>query len=264
MATDVAFAVGVLMLLGKRVPLSLKVFLLTLAIADDLGAITVIALFYPKTVHFGYGLASLLLCVGLWIFRNWLVGRLWLFSLVGVALWITTHHSGIHASIVGAAVGLLTPLDAEPSRKSVSEKLEQAFGPCSNYVVLPLFAFASAGVVLSADAFTHPSSLSVMWGIGLGLVAGKMIGIVGATWLMIRLGQARLPHDAGWRHMAGVGLIAGIGFTVSIFMTELAFGADDQLMRSAKISIFMASIVSAVLGSAVLSKAKRPVTGTIR
>lgn len=257
-ATDIAFAVGVLMLLGKRVPLSLKLFLLTLAIADDIGAIIVIALFYAKIIHFGYLLVSLLLMVGLWVFRKWLTGRLWLFSAVGVVLWITTHHSGIHASIVGAALGLLAPHATRPSELSVAERLEHACLPFSTFIAVPMFAFASAGVVLSMGAFAAPASGSVMWGIILGLVVGKMVGIVSATWLMVRLGQARLPHDTGWSHMVGVGLIAGIGFTVSIFITELAFGDNAQLLQTAKISIFIASAVSAVLGSAVLLRIKKP------
>ena len=257
-ATDIAFAVGVLMLLGKRVPLSLKLFLLTLAIADDIGAIIVIALFYAKIIHFGYLFVSVLLLVGLWISRKWLIGRLWVFSVFGVVLWITTHHSGIHASIVGAALGLLAPMKNGPSGISVAEKLEHACLPFSTFIALPMFAFASAGVVLSVDAFTNPSSSSVMWGIGFGLVVGKMVGIVGATWLMVRYGKARLPSDTRWSHIVGVGLIAGIGFTVSIFITELAFGAHEYLLQTAKISIFIASAVSAALGSIVLLQAKKP------
>jgi len=251
-ATDIAFAVGVLMLLGKRVPLSLKLFLLTLAIADDIGAIIVIALFYAEVIHGGYLFASLLLIVGLWVFRKWLIGRLWLFSAVGVVLWITTHHSGIHASIVGAALGLLAPHATKPSEISVAERLEHACLPISTFVALPMFAFASAGVVLSLGAFDGSASGSVMWGIVCGLVAGKMLGIVGATWLMVVFGKARLPKDTGWAHIYGVGLIAGIGFTVSMFVTELAFGHNEPLLQIAKISIFMASAGSAVLGSIVL------------
>ncbi len=256
-ATDIAFAVGILTLLGKRVPLSLKLFLLTLAIADDIGAIIVIALFYAEIIHFGYLFASILLVVGLWVFKSRLTGKLGLFVCLGIVLWITTHLSGIHASIVGAAMGLLAPLSKTPKGRSVAEKLEKSFLPASTFVALPVFAFANAGVVLTSRAFTEPASGSVMWGIILGLVIGKTVGIVAATWLMVRLGKARLPRGTSWPQITGVGLIAGIGFTVSIFVTELAFGASAPLIETAKISIFIASAISALFGSIVLIKARQ-------
>lgn len=256
-ATDIAFAVGILMLLGKRVPLALKLFLLTLAIADDIGAIFVIALFYAEIIHYGYLFASIIILIATWIFRKKLTGRVELFIVIGAILWVTTHLSGIHASIVGAAIGLLAPLPQADSGRSVAERLEKLFLPISTFVVLPVFAFANAGVVLSSNIFTNHASISVIWGVILGLAVGKVVGIVAATWLMVKIGAARLPNNTTWSHIIGVGFIAGIGFTVSIFMTELAFGSNEQLLETAKISIFIASIISALLGSAVLLKAKR-------
>jgi NhaA family Na+:H+ antiporter len=256
-ATDIAFAVGILMLLGKRVPLALKLFLLTLAIADDIGAIFVIALFYAEIIHYGYLFASIIILIATWIFRKKLTGRVELFIVIGAILWVTTHLSGIHASIVGAATGLLAPLPQADSGRSVAERLEKLFLPISTFVVLPVFAFANAGVVLSSSIFTNHASISVIWGVILGLAVGKVVGIVIATWLMVKIGAARLPNNTTWSHIIGVGFIAGIGFTVSIFMTELAFGANEQLLETAKISIFIASIISALLGSAILLKAKR-------
>lgn len=255
-ATDIAFAVGILMLLGNRVPLSLKIFLLTLAIADDLGAIVVIGLFYAEIIHYGYLLFSVALLLSLWLFRRQLIGRAWLLLALGAVLWTTTHLSGIHASIVGVALGLLAPISGPPGEVSVAEKFERAFLPLSTFVALPVFAFANAGIVLTANTFANPASPSVMWGIILGLTLGKMLGITAATWLMVRFGKARLPDGVGWPHIVGVGFIAGIGFTVSLFITDLAFGRNVPLLETAKISIFVASALSALLGFVVLKRTK--------
>lgn len=256
-ATDIAFALAVLALLGHRVPLSLKTFLLTLAIADDIGAIIIIALFYAEIIHYGYLAASVILLIGLWVIRKRLSRNMALFLALGAVLWITTHKSGIHASIVGTAIGLLAPVSAKPNRRLISEQLEKTSLPISTFIVLPVFAFANAGVVLSMRAFENPVSLQVMAGIILGLVYGKVIGIVGASWLLVKFAGAELPQFTTWRHIMGVGLIAGIGFTVSIFITELAFGSNAQLIEAAKISIFIASGISAVLGAALLLTAKK-------
>lgn len=256
-ATDIAFAVGILMLLGKHVPFSLKIFLLTLAIADDIGAIIVIALFYAEIIHVGYLIFSIGLLVGLWLFRHKLAGKAWLLLLLGAILWTTTHNSGVHASIVGVALGLLAPMSVADSEASVAERLERTFLPVSTFIVLPAFAFANAGVVLSTHALTNPSTSSVLWGVVLGLAFGKMIGITLAIWLMVRFGSARLPTGASWKHMIAVGFIAGIGFTVSLFITELAFGSNTQLLETAKVGIFIGSALSALFGSLILLRAKQ-------
>jgi Na+:H+ antiporter, NhaA family len=255
-ATDIAFAVGILMLLGNRVPSALKVFLLTLAIADDIGAIIVIALFYAEIIHYGYLLASVALLLGLWLFRRFFVGRATLLMSFGIVLWLTTHFSGIHASIVGVALGLLAPMSGSAKQATVAEKFERTFLPISTFIALPVFAFANAGIMLSIEIFDS-SSGPVMWGIILGLVVGKMVGITGATWLLVRSGRAKLPEEIGWPHIVGVGFIAGIGFTVSLFITELAFGSNEHLIETAKISIFIASALSAAFGSFILLKSSR-------
>lgn len=254
-ATDIAFAVAILALLGRRVPVSLKIFLLTLAIADDIGAIIVIALFYAEIIHFGYLFTSIILVIGLFLFRKHLTDRLFLIVVAGVTLWLTTHFSGIHASIVGVAIGLLAPVNSSKYKVSVSEKVEKMLLPVTTFIVLPLFAFANAGFVFSSQAFD--TNQSVLWGIILGLVIGKVVGITVASWLLIRLGIADLPVDFRWRHIIGVGFIAGIGFTVSIFITELAFADNSSLISTAKVSIFIASAISALLGTAVLIKPSR-------
>jgi NhaA family Na+:H+ antiporter len=248
--------VAVLTILGPRVPQSLKIFLLTLAIADDIGAIFVIALFYAEIINYWFlGLSAGILVV-FWLFRKQLATKMTWFILFGLVLWLTTHLSGIHASIVGAALGLIAPV-ATKSRTSITKQLEDFFLPVSTYAVLPLFAFANAGVVLSTKVFGNATSVLVIIGIVLGLVLGKMLGILGASWLMVKLGKASLPEDTKWLHIIGVGFIAGIGFTVSIFITELAFRGNNELIESAKIGIFIASIISALMGSAILPSIRR-------
>lgn len=256
-ATDIAFAVAVLALISKRVPLSLKLFLLTLAIVDDIGAIFVIALFYAEIINYWYLFGSLGLVISIWLMRRWLSNKLAIVIALGTVLWITTHLSGIHASIVGAVMGLLAPVPRSASAPSQSRDLEEFFLPLSTFVVLPVFAFANAGVVLSGDMFSNPDSIPVIGGIVVGLVIGKLIGISGATWLMVRLGYAKLPTGTNWMHIIGISLIAGIGFTVSIFITELAFSDNRQLVETAKISVFIASGIAASLGTAVLLRAKK-------
>lgn len=249
-ATDIAFAVAVLSLLSNRVPVSLKIFLLTLAIADDIGAIFVIALFYAEIINYWYLGLSFLLTIGLFLLRRYLTYRLLLVSLLGVLLWITTHLSGIHASIIGAVMGFLAPIAVSNDKVAVSERVEKFFLPITTFLVLPIFAFANAGFMITADALT--TNQTVLWGVIFGLVGGKVIGITIVSWLLVKLKIAKLPNDMAWRHIIGVGFIAGIGFTVSIFITELAFPDSQTLVNTAKISIFIASATSALLGYILL------------
>lgn len=254
-ATDIAFAVAVLGLLSRHVPLPLKVFLLTLAIADDIGAIIVIALFYAEIIHYGFLAASVGIIIAIFLLCRQLLPHMFLVILAGAGLWLTTHLSGIHASIVGAAMGLLAPVGRSVHVQSVSERVEKVVLPFSTFFVLPVFAFAHAGFVMSKDALSN--NQNVMSGILLGLVLGKMIGIVLAAWLLARFKLAQLPYGVGWRHIIGVGFIAGIGFTVSIFITELAFAGNSGLIDTAKAAIFIASGCSAIIGSLMLLHAKR-------
>lgn len=249
-ATDIAFAVAVLSLLSKRVPVSLKIFLLTLAIADDIGAIFVIALFYAEIINYWYLAASFLLAIGIFLFRKQLTYRLLLVSLLGVLLWVVTHLSGIHASIVGAVMGLLAPVAVSGDKAGVSEKVEKFFLPITTFFVLPVFAFANAGFPVSADALT--TNQSILWGIFFGLVGGKVLGITLASWLLVKVNVAQLPKGVAWKHITGIGFIAGIGFTVSIFITELAFSDNQAFINTAKMGIFIASATSALLGYTIL------------
>lgn len=245
-ATDIAFAVAVLSLLGNRVPLSLKIFLLTLAIADDIGAIFVIALFYAEIINYWYLAVSFLLAIGIFLFRKYLTYRLLVVGLLGVLLWVTTHLSGIHASIVGAVIGLLIPVASHSDKIGASEKIEKLLLPVTTFFVLPVFAFANAGFPISASALT--TNQSILWGVFFGLVGGKVIGISLTAWLLVKLRVAQLPKNVAWEQIIGVGFIAGIGFTVSIFITELAFSGNQSFINTAKIGIFIASAVSALLG----------------
>lgn len=253
-ATDIAFAVAVLSLLSNRIPVSLKIFLLTLAIADDIGAIFVIALFYAEIINYWYLGISFALAWGIFMFRRFLTSRLAMVMGLAFVLWVTTHLSGIHASIVGAVVGLLLPVTKQLGKTPVAEQFEKMFLPVTTFVILPVFAFANAGFPISAESLT--TNQSVFWGIFLGLVLGKLIGITFASWVLVKLDVASLPSGVSWTQIMGIGLIAGIGFTVSIFITELAFADNVLLTNTAKMGIFIASATSALLGYIVLRTAK--------
>lgn len=258
MATDIAFAIGLLTLLGRRVPSSLKLFLLTLAIVDDIGAIIVIAIFYGSNFNplmFGMAIA---LVAGLIILQKRKLLNMPFFIASGIALWLAINAIGIHASISGALLGLLAPISLKSARESsLGERIEKFAIPVSTLFVVPLFAFANTGVVLVGHKFGE-TAMTVGWGIAAGLVLGKVIGIVAAVALMVKAGVAKLPDRVRWSHMIGVGFLAGIGFTVSIFVTELAFNGNEQLINAAKISIFAASAISGLLGLLILRFMPRP------
>lgn len=252
MATDIAFAIGILALLGRRIPSSVRLFLLTLAIVDDIGAVIVIAIFYSIGLNIPMLLFAATIGAGLVLLRKSRFVTMPVFIIAAAALWVTINASGVHASIAGALIGLLAPITLHPvRRKSIAERLERVAIPISTLLVVPLFAFANTGVALSPSNFRGDDAMPVAAGIIMGLVVGKVVGIVGASWLMVRLGYADLPSGANWRHIVGVGFLAGIGFTVAIFVTELAFMDEDHVVI-AKISVFAASIISAIVGLLVL------------
>lgn len=244
-ATDIAFAVAVMSLLGNRVSSALKLFLLTLAIVDDIGAVLIIALFYNSGLSPAFLIASLLLCGLILVLNRLKLMSVALFVLLSVVLWVFVYESGVHASITGALLGLLAPLAAYKG-SSIAERLESASIPVSTFIVVPLFAFASLGIVVAIDTLSLGSTLA--WGIVIGLVFGKVIGVTLTSWVLVRLKLAVLPDKSNWFQLAGVGLLAGIGFTISVFIAELAFSDNASLMNTAKISILIASTVSAVAG----------------
>ena len=249
MATDIAFAVGVLALLGPRVPSNLKLFLLALAIVDDIGAIVVIALFYSRGLN-GWWLLGALATVLLVVVMSRLgVDHPVAYVIPGIVLWWCLHEAGVEATLAGVVLGLLTP--ARPRRGvPVLERLEGALHPLSSFVIVPIFALANAGVVLSGDAIDHALSSRVTIGIVAGLVVGKFVGILGASTLALRARLGALPDGVGLRHVAGVAVLGGVGFTVSLFITDLAF--RGAMIDDAKIGVLGASALAAVLGMIVL------------
>lgn len=252
MATDIAIVIGLLALLGKRVPSSIRLFLLTLAIVDDIAAVIVIAVFYGAGINVVMLLMIAVLIAITMLLKKMKLLTLSVFVVIGVVLWLLVNASGVHPSIAGALLGLLAPLTTVVKhKKTIAERLERITIPISTLIVVPLFAFANAGIVFSLSSLRSEAALPVAAGIIIGLVVGKVVGIVGASWLMVKLGLSVLPTNSNWNHVIGVGMLAGIGFTVSIFVTELAFD-QEQLIAVSKLSIFVASILSGILGLAVL------------
>ncbi len=253
MATDIAFAVGVVSLLGRRVPPGAKLFLLALAVVDDLGAIVVIALVYTEDVSLPWlALAVAALAVAV-LLRRADVRRLLPYALLGVGCWIALHESGVHATLAGAAFGFLAPAVAAEG-ESPLDRIVAVLNPWVSFAVVPLFALANAGVSLSGDLLGDAPGDRVVLGIALGLVVGKPVGVVGATWLACRLRVGRLPVGTGWRHLVGVGVCAGIGFTVALFVAGLSFD-DPEVVDRAKIGILAGSLLAGVLGYLVLRSA---------
>jgi NhaA family Na+:H+ antiporter len=250
-ATDIAFAIGIVMLLGSRVPASLKVFLTAVAIIDDLGAIVVIALFYTHqlsgTMLLGAGLAGLLLAV----LNRQKVMRADLYIVVGLVMWLCVLKSGVHATLAGVVTALAIPM-RDAHGDSPLEALEHGLHPWVAFLVLPMFAFANAGVSLAGVSLqTLLSPLPL--GIAVGLVAGKAIGVFGTSWLLVRLGWAAPPGGASWMQLFGVCVLCGIGFTMSLFIGGLAFDGQGPLYETQlKLGVLGGSIVAGVLGTLIL------------
>ena len=285
MATDIAFAVGMVTVLGPRVPRSLKLFLLTLAIVDDIGAMLVIAVFYAGDIQLAWLAAAVALVGGIVGLRR--AGVVWLpaYVVVGLLLWLATHSSGVHATIAGVVLGLLAParpltpaavardwaadladdpgpgeLDARTrlAKTSVSpaERLQYMLHPWTSFGVVPIFALANAGVSIKASAFDAPGVVGVITGVVVGLVVGKVAGITTATWLAVRSGRGRLPAGATWPTLGGVAALGGIGFTVSLFIADLAY-EPGTLQDGAKIGVLAGSVIAALVGAFVLLRARR-------
>jgi Na+:H+ antiporter, NhaA family len=252
-ATDIAFALGALALVGSRVPLSLKVFLLTLATFDDLAAIIIIALFYTSQLS-TFALAGAGACLVLLIVMNRAgVGHIGAFILLGLVLWTFVLKSGVHATLAGVALGLIIPLSRKVGGSPV-HILEHALHPYVKWLILPLFAFANAGVPLDGFSIANISQ-PLPLGIAAGLVVGKPVGILLSCGALIALGFAKLPDGATWRDLTGVACLAGIGFTMSLFIGSLAF-TDATLEAAVRAGVVAGSLVSIALGLAVLLTAR--------
>lgn len=255
MATDAAFALGVLAILGTRVGVGVKLFLVTVAVVDDVMAIGVIAVVYSGDISTGWlvaAFAGVLAVIGL---KRFGVSAVAAYIPVGIAIWIATYESGVHATLTGVALGLLTP--ARPvNGRPVLEKLEHRIHPVSAFLVLPLFALANAGVEIGSSAISEPTERRLALAIAAGLVVGKLTGIAGATLLALRLRLGSLPEGVDLRGVFGAAALGGIGFTVSLFMTPLAY-SDQEVISAAKIGILAGSIVSAAIGVAILAPGGR-------
>jgi len=289
MATDIAFALGALTIAARHAPPNLKPFLLTLAIVDDIGAIVVIALFYSGGITWGAVGVAAALCLVIAFLKRIHVRSTPVYVVLGVAVWIATFESGVHPTIAGVALGLLTPAvpfqrpravsdeahrvadetgdDPSPpdadahhwlhlealSRESVSPlvRVESVLHPWTSFVIVPAFALANAGVYLTAEAIGDAATSTVTVGIVLGLVVGKLAGISVASWVAVRAGLARLPEGVTWHHLVGTAAVAGIGFTVSLFIADLAF-TNARLTDTAKVGILAGSLLAGGVGYAVL------------
>lgn len=299
MATDIAFAVGIVALLGRRVPVSAKLFLLALAIVDDLGAILVIAVVYTEDLALGWLLAAILGLGGIAVMNKLNVRAQVLFSALGIFVWVAMLESGVHATLAGVAVAMLTPVTSfyDPTRfadsarplvdridhylpddvplhradhhtmERVNEiisdlrrlsnetlpplsRLQYRLAPLSTFVIVPLFALANGGVTISEETLQGAGRDPVMLGVLFGLLVGKVTGVAGVSWLAVRFGVARLPARTTWRHMIGLATLAGIGFTVALFVAALSL--SGAALDSAKIGIFGASLLAGATGYAIL------------
>jgi NhaA family Na+:H+ antiporter len=252
-ATDIAFSLGVVALLGSRVPMSMKVFLTAVAIFDDLGAVAVIAVFYTASIN-AAALAGAAVVVAILAILNRLgVNRLLPYLILGIGLWYLVLLSGVHATVAGVLVALTIPLAvAKRTGDSPLLRLEYAIHPWVAFLIVPIFGFANAGV--SFEGFTPATLLHpVTLGIALGLFVGKQLGVFGLTYGAVRLGMAPLPEGASFRQLYGIALLCGIGFTMSLFIGLLAFPGSAALQDAVKIGVITGSALSAVVGAGVLA-----------
>ncbi len=293
-ATDVAFALAALAALGRRVPSSLMAFLLGVAVVDDIVAIVVIAFVYTDGLSLGWLAAAAVGLATMWGARELGMRHMGVYLVLGVGVWFAVFESGVHATIAGVAIAMITPTrpfqqpavvsreavltaertDDHPavpdgdahqwrrlswlSREAVSPltRLEHALHPWSSFVVLPIFALANAGIVLDSAAFEAAGETPVTTAVAVALIVGKCIGLTGGTFLAVRLGLSRLPAGVRWPHVVGVGLLAGIGFTVSLFITELAYD-DPALVDAAKLGVLLGSVAAAIAGTVALRLVRR-------
>ena len=249
-ATDIAFAMGVLGLLGTRVPASLRLFLLTVAIVDDIGAVLVIAFFYTPAIKTAWLLASVVVFGAMMALNRMQVGRYTPYILLAVVLWYCVLNTGVHATIAGVVAALTIPMHAKNGKRML-EHLEHGLAPWSAYLVVPVFGFANAGVALRGlgrDEILAPLPIAI----AAGLVVGKQVGIFTTIWLAEKLGIAERPENANWIEIWGVSILTGIGFTMSLFIGGLAFPGNELFIEEAKIGILSGSAISAILGYVIL------------
>ncbi len=258
MATDIAFALAVLAVVGRRLPVALRAFLLTLAVVDDLGAITVIAVFYSEKFSLPWFLAALATFALYWLAQRQRYSSLFIYIPLVLLGWYFTHESGVHATIAGVVFGFLTRVRTDPGEKeSPADRVGHLVHPISAGLCVPLFAFTAAGVDFRSVGFIDSLATPVAIGIILGLVVGKPIGVVAGAWLTARFTRATLNADISWRDVGAIGILAGIGFTVALLITELAYDVEPSLLDSAKVAVLAASVLAAVLATIALRSRTR-------
>ena len=250
-ATDIAFALGILSLLGKRVPLALKMLLLAIAVADDLGAIIIIAFFYTDHIS-TVGLATALALVGVLITLNRSnITNIWIYLFFGVLLWLAVLNSGVHATLAGVVLGLLIPL-GKNSKDGGSELLMHTLHPWVAFVILPIFAFANAGIPVHGLSFANLLE-PVPLGVAAGLLIGKQLGVFGFIWISIKLGLAKMDFSLNWAMLFGMATLCGIGFTMSLFVGSLSFDASHvEYLLTHRLGILLGSLLSAIVGFIIL------------
>lgn len=252
MATDIAFSLAIISMLGKKVPVSLKIFLAALAIVDDLGAIVVIAIFYTDQIHWDYlGLSALMVVILIILNRLNVVKHIF-YLIPGVFLWYFMHHSGIHATIAGVLLAFAIPTNVSTTEISPLEKLEQKLHLPVNFIIMPIFALANTNIAFK-NGMVDGLFSNFGYGIILGLFLGKVIGINLFSYIFIKLKISTLPDRSSWSQMIGVGLLAGIGFTMSIFIALLSFKGFPEIQDEAKFAVLVASLLSGLVGFAVLN-----------
>ena len=252
MATDIAFALGALALLGRRVPPGLRVFLLTLAVADDIGSVVVLAVFYSSGTRPLALVAAAAVVAALVVLRRRTRASTAVMVLGGVVLWVLLAVGGVEPALAGVWTGLLIPGRSADGASDPAERLERQIAPWSAFVVLPLFAVANAGITFHAGMLAGPGAAGVFWGVGLARVFGKLVGITVACFVVVRAGLGRLPAGVRWRHMAGGAAVAGIGFTVPLLIAELAFVGRPHLVAAAELGLFAGSAVAFAVGAVIL------------
>ncbi len=258
MATDIAFALAVLAVVGRRLPVALRAFLLTLAVVDDLGAITVIAIFYTDQVSFLWLGAAVLTFIAYAVAMRMRITTPFLYIPLVLLGWYFTHESGIHATIAGVVFGFLTRVRTDPGEAvSPADRLSHRIHPISAGICVPLFAFFAAGVDFRSVGLLESLSTPVAIGIVVGLVVGKPIGVLGAAWLTARFTRASLSPDLDWRDVGAIGVIAGIGFTVALLITELAYESEAPLLESGKVAVLTASVIASLLAALALRARNR-------
>ena len=258
MATDIAFALGIMALLSKQVPLPLKIFLLALAIIDDLGAIVVIALFFSHGLSVQALFFSAITIIALVLLNRFKVSALCAYMVVGAILWASVLKSGVHATLAGVIIGFCIPLNGKNGEKPLHD-FEHILAPWSSFIILPLFAFANAGVSFEGLDFTMLSS-PLLLAIALGLIIGKPVGVFSFSYISVKLGLAKLPNGVNFKQIFAVALLCGIGFTMSMFLASLAFDADagETINTLSKLGILLGSTISAIIGYFCLKQTTKP------